>query len=428
MSQASLASNMAAIETDGRLSYVLDFAEISYVEKETLASKHGVNSFDNLMRKSEDLKVTKIRGIGRQRQRRLHECILWYQDYKRIFKKEPSLKDELTDDTLMDFVGNNFCIPFAKGESLKHILDVLYSNNNVMHNRLADSGISTFDEIFGHRKALSEGTFGRSEAPIPLEIQKKLSQVADWFDEFNEEHYREPNIQKEFNAKVFNVFVKKYNYRYNLNVEQFVRLTKFAMQKGEDTSSVLESFRENERPDVRKQIIDYCVNEVKGNELSLIPQVLLPSDIDELLTYWVTQLINFDGEDTFLSPYVRTAGMQSGKTVTKSMFLAVSRVLGKTAVVLTKGDRESRELLWKLKDFTPEKERHLVVGKKALRKNNKNNQAEIKLVFEKGGAVVIADTKSQTEKINYNLEEHLQSKGQKFVLITDDGTFYFCIS
>ena len=79
----------------------------------------------------------------------------------------------------------------------------------------------------------------------------------------------------------------------------------------------------------------------------------------------------------------------------------------------------AKELLSKLRNFVKDDMQDLLVGKGSLRKTKNNNFAEAKRAFDSGGAIVIADTKSQMGKVNDFLEDNLN--GRMFVAIVDEG-------
>ena len=87
---------------DEELLFILQFAGITAEEQEHLET-HGASSLKGLMAKVKELKQAKLRFIDRKRQRTLWKCILWYQDYLRVYRKKPHLLDDLNDDALVDF-------------------------------------------------------------------------------------------------------------------------------------------------------------------------------------------------------------------------------------------------------------------------------------------------------------------------------------
>lgn len=412
-----------------RYAFLLHFLCFTPMEQESLVQQHGIKSFDDLLAKMKELEKAKFRGIDRERQVKLHLCLLWYQDYVRMYEKEPAnWVDDLTKDTLMDFQVNDKRIPFAQGESLRHVFQVLYSNNNELQFRLADLGIRTFDDVFRHRKDLEQGIFGKDRnathrgggmVDVLVDIQKKLAQVADWFDAFNEEHGRAPNIQHDLEENVFSEFVAKRHWRYNLNVEQYYLLVKHNIHDAERVSDVVKTCPETERLHVGQKIIDHAVQRIKETQLSPKLRERLPKHADRFIGYWVEKLINLHAAETCRIPYVNSGSTQSGKSAIKAMVLGICRELSIPVILVTKGVPESRELLLKLQDFAGESDQHLVVGREALRKYSAN-KAELKLAMEGGGAVVVADTTAQLEKVVAAINEHCQKK--KFVAIVDEGT------
>jgi len=138
----------------------------------------------------------------------------------------------------------------------------------------------------------------------------------------------------------------------------------------------------------------------------------------------VRSIINFESIDTFKVPYVRTKSTQAGKTGEKSIVNAVCCCFGILQAVVTKGDRESKELLAKMKNFALDDQKDLVVGKIALRKS-KSKRVDLQRVLENGGTIVVADTKAQMEKLNYALKNHLQDgkNSNRLIATVDEGTF-----
>ncbi|KAL3910177.1 MAG: hypothetical protein SGILL_007797, partial [Bacillariaceae sp.] len=412
---------------DARLATFLGFAEsqnrvFTNEEKETLVTKYGVVSFEVLCKKLDELKYGRLRGIKRSHQRTLYESILWYQDYKRMHRREPAM-GELTDDTISDFVADEYRVAFPEGESLMHVLSEIWAGDNGFRVKLADAGIRTFDDALKHRQQLLKGVFGLSEGTtLAEEVQKKLAQVADWFDDFCENNKRKPDILKEFDGKSFSAFVKKYHHRYNLNVEEFFVLTLNVIHKDEPPE-FLTVFKDPQvHKEVCQQIIEHGVKQVK-ERMSPKLHDLAPQDLDRFILFFVQKLLNFSCSDTFKEPYVRAGHTQSGKTPMKAIALVVCLSLGIPSLILTKGDRERKELFTKLQDLLKADDKDFVVTKDSLRKNNKNRQAEIKRVFENGGAIVVADTKSQMEKANTCFEDF--SDGKKFMAMVDEADAMF---
>ena len=420
MSQQQTTSAAAVIAADARLSFVLEFAKLDDEEKEQLISKYSVKSFDALAGKMDDLKRASYRFIDRKKQRTMWKNILWYQDYRRIYGKEPNWKDELTEDAMMDFETNDMRIPFPEGESLKHVFMVLHSNSNDLQIALADQGIRTFDDVIRHRESLEKGEFGEDSEfeSIPPNVQKGLAQVADWFDHFVKENGRVPDIVDDLTPKVFEAFKDKFRFRYNFNAETFYKLTKLDVAEKNPSFDFLVTMDEGDRKVACEKIIEFCIKDVKENYMTPELHQRAPANVDKLMKYWVTNLVNFEKCDVFRTPYVMSAGTQSGKSATKAVISAIHRALGIPLFIFTKGNPESEELVNKKKMFAGEEHRDLVVGRKFLRKN-KTNQAALKLVLEKGGTVVIADTKAQMEKCVAAVENHLQ--GKKFAVIVDEG-------
>ena len=418
MSQVS-AADVSPAPADWQLAAIYAFAGIDDNEKENLATHYGIKSFDILLSKKDDLKRTKYRNVDRSRLRCLYKCVIWCQDYQRVYEKSPNLSIELTEDALLDFEENDFRIPFPKGESLRHVFVVLRCSDNDLQARLAEFGIKTFDCVFKHREALKNGEIGN----VPKKIQKELSQAADWFDEFFEDNGRMPNFQQEFTEESFDAFIEKHHYRYNLNVEEYYKLTKMALKEGKKPD-FLKAFDDEQLPVIYEQIIEFGVKEVKEKYMSKALHESSPDDLDRFLSYLVTNLINFESNDTFQTPYVRTKSTQAGKSGEKAIVGAVCLSLGVLQTLVTKGDRESKELYKKLQAFAREEHKDLVVGKAALRKS-KSARVELQRDLENGGTIVVADTKAQMEKLNGALGEHLQNgeNSNRFVATVDEGTF-----
>ena len=86
--------------------------------------------------------------------KKLWKCILWYQKIHRNQKNDPVVSRDLAEDVLIEFEGNVCRIPVVGGAGLEHIFSILHANSNDLKNRLADSGISTFDDVLKHKNAL----------------------------------------------------------------------------------------------------------------------------------------------------------------------------------------------------------------------------------------------------------------------------------
>lgn len=420
MSQVAAGHDPAA-KVDFKLAVFYHFAGITDDEKENLVTNYGIKSFDILEGKIDNLKGARYRNVGRARQLYLYKCVLWYQDYQRFYEKIPNLSKAFNEDALLEFEINGFRIPYPKGESLRHVFEVLRCSDNGLQNRLAEFGIKTFDCVLKRKKALKDGEVRN----VPKKIQKELAQAADWFDDYCKEHHnRPPNFLQEFTEESFDAFIEKNHYRYNLNVEEYYKLTKMAV-KEDKKPDFLKAFDAEQLPVIYDQIIEFGVKEVKEKYMPPALHQSSPSDLDRFLKYWVTNLINFESEDTYQEPYVRTKSTQAGKTAEKAIVGAACRSLGVLSIVVTKGDRESKELLQKLKNFASEEHQDFVVGKAALRKRKNGRCLELRRALENAGMVSVADTKAQMEKVNGVLKEYLQGgeNNSRFVAIVDEGRF-----
>jgi len=409
---------------DWRLHFFYQFAAIEEEEKERLSTQYGVSSFDQLRGKKDDLKkASKLRMIDARRQRKLWASLEWYADYHRVYQKEPNLKDELTDHTLVVFEGNDYSIPYPEGESLKHVFKVLRNNSNDLQHSFADCGIRTFDDVIKYRKELGNGNFGQGvplggEAAIvsiPKKIQKDLAQVVEWFDDFIERNnQRTPNLQKDFTEEAFDNFVEKNAYKYTFDAMGQYRMTKMEIHNNEPPA-FLKSIKDDEREYKLKKTIEAAKEDVVKNHLSERLRSLAPDVLDRLLDYWLGKLMNFDEEDTFRKPMVIHGDMQSGKSAVTAVGLAVCRALGVPCVVATKGRTECLELIVKLKDFAPAGSKDLVY--KCPRK--RSPRAEIMRILEKGGTFVVFDSKAQFENLHACLKEYWS--GKKFAAQIDEG-------
>lgn len=300
---------------------------------------------------------------------------------------------------------------------MEHIFRILHSNNNELKNSLADSGIKTFDDVLKHRAELGKGTFIKNN--VSARIQKELSQVADWFDEFSETNGRDTNLIQDLTEANFEDFLKRHHTRYNLCVNELYTLAKGSIHDS-GPPSWIKGFKEEDRADVYKQIYEKAIDEVKETQMTDLLHNMMDdkATLQRLLDHWVKTLFNFEGKDTFKIPFVVGGKTQSGKSPSKAVCLAVCRTLKVPSAVITTGVAQSRELTTKFHDFVPENYRDLVVGAKALRKR-KTVGAEVKRVLENGGAFVVADTMQQVEKVNNAIDELWQ--GKKFCVIVDEG-------
>ena len=408
---------MTTASADLCIGHFFSFCEFTDEEKEKLVSQYRFTTLQQLISKVDDLKNAKLRGgIKRSKQLQLWKCVLWIQDYRRIHKKYPlKVNEELTEDTLVDFEGHGYRIPFPQGASLRHVFAVLHANNNSLQITLADLGICTFDDAIQNRKELEDGSFGQNSelGSIPSKFQKELAQVVDWFDDFSERIGRKPDIQQELDQKEFDAFLQRNRFRYVLCTEEYLTLTKIAIHQG-GLPTFLSAYPKEQRPHVCEQVIIHAIKEVKEKFITQQLAGTAPDIFDKLISHWVRSLINFEQEDTFMQPLVVQGDTQMGKSKIKGVILATCQAMGVPAIVVSKGVPESAELFGKLRASSPDPE--LVVGKNALRKNNEN---EVRRVLEKGGAVVVADTKAQLEKVNRVLSEY--NNGRKFVLLVDEG-------
>ena len=419
---------------DAPLTKIFSFVKIEEQEKAILAEQHGILTIESLQDKLKDLKKAKYRGVDRLRLLELSTVVMWYQDYRFVNGVLPDLEKDLTSESIVNFKTNDMTIPFPQGESLFNVLTVLRRNAKDLRLPLFSHGIKTLDDVIRNRKELKDGTFGTfqdgndlmpTKHLIPEEIQKELSQVADWYDAFVENNDRAPIMQEDgdFTEQSFKNFRKKNFYRYNLNVKEYFLLTKIAVKEKKSPNYLVEAFDQDQQPAVKEQIILYGVKEIKDNFISSTLREKAPIDLDRLLMYWVRKIINFEAENTYAVPLVRAGSTQSGKSADKAVFLAVCRCFGIFSVIITKGDRESMELRSKLEDFAVLDHKGLVLGKKSLRRTkNSIIRPVLQNVLNNGGAIVIADTKAQCEKVNRVLELCFQKNDSfKFAVFIDEG-------
>ena len=408
-----MASNMSP--SDPRVSQFLRFVGADSEECRLLLAT--ASSFEKLAEKRSDLKKATLCGINRLRQRSLYKCVLWYEEFQRVHQREPMLQSDLTEDAIADFEANDDRIAVPEEAGLDHVLTCLNIYDRDLKRRLVASGIFTPGDVFRHREALEDGNFNAEN--LPSRVQKLLSQVADWSDEFSQVNDRPTNIVQDLTEKVFEDFLERNHPRDILCVDDLCAVVKAGIHCTA-APGFYRGLTEKQRPIVQQQIIDKIMEEVKSYHMPPNLHKMAPQFLDKQLVHCIKNLINLEGVDTFKTPVVVGGETQSGKSPVKAVWIAVCRALKVPAVVVTTNRSQAKELRSKLQDFTPESARGLVAEVRAMYdERRKGPIAEMMHLLENGAAFVIADTKSQMAKVNYAFDTLWKNK--KVCFIADEG-------
>jgi hypothetical protein len=353
----------------------------------------------------------------------LWECILWYEDFLRINQREPKWNEELTEHAICNFKANKYTIPSFKRESLRHVLEVLLSNNNDILNHFADQGVTSFDDIIKIRKELEAGSFGDAKI-IPANVQKELSRVVDWWDDFFEKNGSQASIKQEFTRDAYDEFYERNKNKYGFNPDIFYEMVKSKIH-GQSPMDCLSIFTDGEKLDMYRRILHFAKEDVKKNFISENLRQVAPVRLDKLIEWWLEKYFNFHSTDAFRYPLMIQGDTQSGKSAFSAVGIAVGFALKVPTVVITKGVNETFELVQKLKGYAHEQHREFIVGSRGFYLGNANqNYRNLMVVLKEGGVFVSADTKSQIEKLKYALESCWLVGNKKFGLQVDEGKLF----